>query len=65
MREALTINHKIYKFWIIKVHMEEMINIPKREYEKLKMQANIDVELLTQLIESFKDIKEGRIERVR
>ena len=29
------------------------------------MQANIDVELLEQLIESFKDIKEGRIIRVR
>ena len=45
--------------------MEEMITIPKREYEKLKTQANIDVELLEQLMESFKDIKEGRIERVR
>ena len=45
--------------------MEEMITIPKREYEKLKTQANVDVELLEQLMESFKDIKEGRIERVR
>jgi len=43
----------------------EMITISKEEYEKLKMQANIDVELLEQLIESFKDIKEGRIIRVR
>jgi len=43
----------------------EMITITKEEYEKLKMQANIDVELLEQLIESFKDIKEGRIIRVR
>ncbi len=42
-----------------------MITISKEEYEKLKMQANIDVELLEQLIESFKDIKEGRIIRVR
>ena len=45
--------------------MEEMIEIPKKEYEKLKMQANIDAELLTQLLESFKDIKEGRIQRVK
>ena len=42
-----------------------MINIPKKEYEKLKMQASIDIELLEQLMESFKDIKEGRIERVK
>ena len=33
--------------------------------EKLKVQANIDVELLGQLMESFKDIKEGRIRRVK
>lgn len=45
--------------------MEETITIPKREYEKLKMQANIDIELLEQLTDSFKDIKEGRIERVK
>ena len=45
--------------------MEEMITIPKREYEKLKLQANVDIELLEQLMESFKDIKEGRIERVK
>ena len=47
------------------VNMEETITIPKKEYEKLKLQANIDTELLEQLMESFKDIKEGRIERVR
>ena len=46
--------------------IEEYIKTGKiKEYEKLKMQANIDVELLEQLIESFKDIKEGRIIRVR
>ncbi|MBU2616062.1 MAG: hypothetical protein KKC19_03085 [Nanoarchaeota archaeon] len=45
--------------------MEEIVKIPREEYEKLKLQANIDVELLKQLMESFKDIKEGRIERVR
>ncbi len=43
----------------------EMITIPKKEYEKLKMQANIDVELLKQFMESFKDIKTGRIRRVK
>ena len=43
----------------------ETITIPKQENEKLKMQANIDVDLLKQLTDSFKDIKEGRIRRVK
>lgn len=43
----------------------EMVKIPKEEYEKLKMQANIDVRLLKQLAESFKDIKCGRVRRVK
>ena len=43
----------------------EMINIPKAEYEKLKRQANIDVGLLTQFLTSLKDMKEGRIRRVK
>lgn len=43
----------------------ETVSIPKEEYEKLKMQANIDVELLKQLIESFKDIKKGNVRRVK
>jgi len=43
----------------------EMINIPKDEYERLKMQANIDIDLLKQLARSIKDIKEGRVIRVK
>jgi hypothetical protein len=43
----------------------EMISIPKDEYNRLKMQANIDVELLKQLVNSLKDIKEGRVIRVK
>jgi hypothetical protein len=43
----------------------EMINIPKDEYERLKMQANIDLDLLKQLVRSVKDIKEGRVIRVK
>ena len=42
-----------------------MVTIPKKKYEKLKMQANIDIELLEQFMESFKDIKAGRIRRVK
>ena len=43
----------------------EMIKVPKDEYEKLKMQANIDLDLLRQLVRSVKDIKEGRVIRVK
>ena len=43
----------------------EMVNIPKDEYERLKMQANIDVDLLKQLVRSIKDIKEGKIIRTK
>ncbi len=43
----------------------EMVNIPKDEYEKLKMQANIDTDLLKQLVRSLKDIKEGKIIRTK
>ena len=43
----------------------EMITISKDEYEKLKMQANIDLNLLKQLVRSMKDLKEGRVIRVK
>ncbi len=41
------------------------VTITREEYNKLKMVANIDVDLLKQLMESFKDIKEGRVRRVK
>jgi len=44
---------------------KETVTISKEEYQKLKMRANIDIELLQQLMESFKDIKAGRIRRVK
>jgi len=43
----------------------DTVTIPRQEYEKLKMQAEVDIELLKQLMESFKDIKEGRIRKVK
>ncbi len=43
----------------------EMITIPKTEYEKLKMQSNIDLDLLNQLVKSVREIKEGRAIRVK
>ena len=42
-----------------------MVSIPKDEYERLRVQANIDVDLLKQLVRSVKDIKEGRVIKVR
>ncbi len=44
---------------------QETVTISREEYERLKVQAEIDVELLKQLMESFKDIKEGKIRRVK
>lgn len=43
----------------------EMISISKEEYERLKMQSNIDIDLLKQLVRSVKDIKEGKIIKVK
>mgnify|MGYP001585933794 CR=1 FL=1 len=43
----------------------ETVTIPRTEYRRLRVRANIDVELLKQLMESFKDIKEGRVRRVK
>lgn len=42
-----------------------MIKIPRDEYERLKMQSNIDVDLLKQLVRSIKEIKEGKVIRVK
>jgi hypothetical protein len=44
---------------------QETVTIPRKEYKKLKRQAEIDIDLLQQLMSSFKDIKEGRVRRVR
>ena len=45
--------------------MSETVTISKEEYELLKKQSNIDLDLLKQFVESFKDIKEGRLRRVK
>lgn len=41
------------------------VTIPRQEYEKLKMQAEVDIDLLKQLMESFKDVKEERVGKVK
>ena len=45
--------------------MQERIEIPKMEYEKLKRKAEVDEELLNELVQGLKDIKEGRVKRVK
>ncbi len=43
----------------------ETVTISKQEYEHLKEQAEIDVEILKQLTSSLKDIKMGNVRRVK
>ena len=43
----------------------ETVIIPKKEYKNLKKMAKIDLDLLQQLMTSFKDIKEGRVRKIR
>ena len=43
----------------------ETVTIPRKEYDNLKKQAKLDMDILRQLISSFKDIKEGRVRRVK
>ena len=43
----------------------EMITIPKVQFEELKRKAEIDEELLEELVQGLKDIKAGNVRRVR
>ena len=43
----------------------ETVTIPKEEYELLKKESKLDLNLLKQFVESFRDIKEGKIRRVK
>ena len=45
--------------------VQDTVTIKRAEYDKLKRQANIDMDILQQLLSSFKDIKEGRVRRVK
>ena len=44
---------------------QETITIPKEEYERLKKLEKIDWELVQSFKNSLKDLKEGRIRRVK
>ncbi len=56
---------RIGKLYILLASLMFMktVTISKEEYNNLKRQANVD--LLKQFMESFKDIKEGRVRRVK
>ncbi|MFH1593003.1 MAG: hypothetical protein ABIB47_06585 [Candidatus Woesearchaeota archaeon] len=43
----------------------ETVTIPKQEFEELKKKAEIDEELLQELVQGLKDIKAGRVRRVK
>jgi PHD/YefM family antitoxin component YafN of YafNO toxin-antitoxin module len=43
----------------------ETVTITREEYEKLKEKAGIDKELLHELVQGLKDIKAGRVKKVR
>jgi hypothetical protein len=45
--------------------MEDTITISREEYELLKKFSEIDVNLLMQLIKSFKEIKNNEVIRVK
>ena len=44
---------------------QEMVTIPKKEYDELKKMSEIDFDILHQLLSSFRDIREGRVRKVR
>ena len=43
----------------------ETVTVPKQEFEELKRKAEIDEELLQELVQGLKDIKAGRVRRVK
>lgn len=45
--------------------MQETVTISKKEYDKLKRKAKIDMEFLKDLVRGLSDIKAGRVRRVR
>ena len=44
--------------------MVATVTIPKKEYLRLKKEADLNVDLLRQFKESLEDVKAGRIHRV-
>lgn len=44
---------------------QETVTIAKEEYEALRRDAEIDRDFLKHLMESLRDIKEGKVRRVK
>ena len=44
---------------------QKMIQISRQEYEELKKMTEIDEELLQELVQGLKDIKEGKVIKVK
>ena len=44
---------------------QKMIQISRQEYEELKKMTEIDKELLQELVQGLKDIKEGKVIKVK
>ena len=44
---------------------QKMIQISRQEYEELKKMTKIDEELLQELVQGLKDIKEGKVIKVK
>ncbi len=42
----------------------QTITIPKREYEQLKMKAELDIELLTDITKGIRDILTGKVKEI-
>lgn len=47
------------------MQQQQMITIPKKEYEALKTKANLDLDVLRDFVTAFLDIKQGRVRRVK
>lgn len=43
--------------------MEETINIPKKEYDRLKKLEQVDHDLVQSIAKSFKEVSEGKIRK--
>ena len=45
--------------------MAQTVTISKQEYENLKKQSRIDLDVLKQFMDSLSDIKSGRVRKVK
>lgn len=45
--------------------MAQTVTISKKEYETLKKESKIDLDLLKQFMDSLSDIKAGRVRKVK